>query len=687
MTGSASAEPDYSDNSTNSTYAGQDILHSLQWTDSSGVSGYIFQFCNGTWTGADCGGATAELKEYYNTNDDTQMYIHSTQWSAQTFNSSVGFNIKTVGTKLYKATDGMINISIYPTNATGHPDTSSAPLISGEFNGSTLGASPGAWVNLTFDSSYPIAADTLYAIVMYVENVGGADGIDWRLDNTAASYARGSRHYSTNSGTAWILTASADMMFETYSEEGAGWVNDTFVQMTGTTNWSNVTKPVNTTESANIAWKVYANDTSDNWNTSATYSYLTTAPTPAAGVVIIEPGVIFDPASSNTNYTFHSQYNVTSISVNSTHIEINSAMLQAEPDTGTVNCTIYEYGTSGDHYRVFNITNTSAGWCYQETANISTTCGGLSTGTYTGTILGSDPWMQAFDGDWDTHAYNIEIYVNYTKPATAKSSSLWQVKDTDSITNTTRNISLSTCWDGYSDKVVLKGITTGAGVSYYARYYCHNSTIWVEVLNMSVGALRNDIYEEAMWWDLDATTVTITQGGYVLDDSVLIWRNKVRDGIAQLANATGFFSITQSLSTYNITSYLGNISDFPIITAYKLFTYGAFHNMTQLRDIYANITFYDTTPADTFYINTTWYKTNATGTYALDCCDTNNQTAYNNTETTITIPCYSNQTTVADNITAQMTVVDSAGNTNSTNATGTIKSHWWDDYWEWEENW
>ena len=47
--------------------------------------------------------------------------------------------------------------------------------------------------------------------------------------------------------------------------------------MIGTANWSNVTKVVNFTSGSTIQWIVYANDSSDNWNVSSTYSYDTTA--------------------------------------------------------------------------------------------------------------------------------------------------------------------------------------------------------------------------------------------------------------------------------------------------------------------------------------------------------------------------------------------------------------------------
>ncbi|NYZ79346.1 DUF2341 domain-containing protein [Candidatus Micrarchaeota archaeon] len=51
--------PSYSLNSTSSTLAGTPGVHNLYWQDSAGLSGYIFQFCNGTWNGTGCGGGGA----------------------------------------------------------------------------------------------------------------------------------------------------------------------------------------------------------------------------------------------------------------------------------------------------------------------------------------------------------------------------------------------------------------------------------------------------------------------------------------------------------------------------------------------------------------------------------------------------------------------------------------------------
>jgi hypothetical protein len=52
-------------------------------------------------------------------------------------------------------------------------------------------------------------------------------------------------------------------------------VNDSWVAFSGKTNWSNVTKTVNETEGCTIKWKVYANDSSDNWNASENFSFVT----------------------------------------------------------------------------------------------------------------------------------------------------------------------------------------------------------------------------------------------------------------------------------------------------------------------------------------------------------------------------------------------------------------------------
>lgn len=57
-------------------------------------------------------------------------------------------------------------------------------------------------------------------------------------------------------------------------------VNDSWVSFTD--GWSNVTKMINSTAGCTVNWKVYANDTSDNWNSTSDFSYSTTPPDTSA---------------------------------------------------------------------------------------------------------------------------------------------------------------------------------------------------------------------------------------------------------------------------------------------------------------------------------------------------------------------------------------------------------------------
>lgn len=92
--------------------------------------------------------------------------------------------------------------------------------------------------------------------------------------------------------------------------------------------------------------------------------------------------------------------------------------------------------------------------CYQETANISTDCGGLATGDYglSGDWFSSD---HLFDGNWatsDVPAFSapVSLLVNYSKPTTATNDSLWTIK-----TSSTNNFSIApSCWN-YDDKLLF----------------------------------------------------------------------------------------------------------------------------------------------------------------------------------------------------------------------------------------
>jgi len=117
----------------------------------------------------------------------------------------------------------------------------------------------------------------------------------------------------------------------------------------------------------------------------------------------------------------------------------------------------------------------AASWCYQETANVSTACGGVTTGNYNYVGNPDFPWDMTF-------------YINYTKPATANNSSLWQVKhgwatpgDGDvAIAPSAYNISIPTsCWS--QTPLQLAIYTTGSETNFNSQPKCYNGTAWQNI--------------------------------------------------------------------------------------------------------------------------------------------------------------------------------------------------------------
>jgi len=203
-----------------------------------------------------------------------------------------------------------------------------------------------------------------------------------------------------------------------------------------------------------------------------------------------------------------------------------------------------------------NVTNGSiilsgiSGWCYQETANVSTSCGGLSTGKYYVSTYGSSQDVSnVIDGDWDTFGYsiiyqdNIEYFINYTKPINALNSSLWQVKHGDIDINLTINKS---CWD-YNNSILLFKFVSFNYSGSFSRASCYNGADFIEMsFELDVGdpfnPIKNRLYEEAMWWNISSGNVTLDIGN---------------DGDVEFNN-TGIFNTTNQTINFasEINEYL-----------------------------------------------------------------------------------------------------------------------------------
>ena len=121
------------------------------------------------------------------------------------------------------------------------------------------------------------------------------------------------------------------------------------------------------------------------------------------------------------------------------------------PDTYWWSANVTDYTTWTNQTYILTINS----YCYQETANESTVCGGLDTGNYS---FEGDA-ENFIDGDWDTSItpgldQTTVVYINYSKPIGSKENyNNWFVKDGAGETN----LSIpNSCWNWNSSRIWLK---------------------------------------------------------------------------------------------------------------------------------------------------------------------------------------------------------------------------------------
>ena len=135
-------------------------------------------------------------------------------------------------------------------------------------------------------------------------------------------------------------------------DNGTGtFINDTAIPFSGTENWSNVTKVINSTVGSLIRWKVYANDTSNNWNVSDTYSFIANA-----------LSIIFVPPTDNNNANVSRNWTYINATIDATN-GVNTCMLDWNGTIevmskfvsgSSVFCSINKTASEGKYsYRVF----------------------------------------------------------------------------------------------------------------------------------------------------------------------------------------------------------------------------------------------------------------------------------------------------------------------------------------------
>ncbi len=269
-----------------------------------------------------------------------------------------------------------------------------------------------------------------------------------------------------------------------------------------------------------------------------------------------------------------------------------------------------------------NVPGAIGSGCYQEFANVSTSCGGLNTGTYTDRSTGmscpSPSWDSTFskliDSDWETYSFaagtqcNTRLVINYTKPVSSLNQSLWQVKFSNKTSILIKNYTLpASCWDYSSERISLH-LQSSSYSPYCVTMSCANITktdaldsVVIDQYCYPQGeiGINNILYEEAMIWNLssrwDVSNLSLTlENISVFNYSGTL--NQTRIDVDDfsfevntfLRNCTedllGYCTLPMILRTnspiqlnisnleiyFNTTEYIWNISDSPELDSYQI---------------------------------------------------------------------------------------------------------------------
>ena len=166
-----------------------------------------------------------------------------------------------------------------------------------------------------------------------------------------------------------------------------------------------------------------------------------------------------------------------------------------------------------------NVEVLTVDYCYQESANVSTICGGLDTGNYfvngfwgsgREAYLGIDENYITFALSNNGADLDDSIYINYTKPSGSSVSSIWQVL-LGSVGNGDVPVNLSIpldCWNKYNDKLSFRFTSISTDLPFNGAS-CYNGTwniLWDGQVN---GTGTGDaLYEEAMYWNITTYNTT-----------------------------------------------------------------------------------------------------------------------------------------------------------------------------------
>ena len=195
----------------------------------------VINLLNITWRGAE-------------TTDDTTVRLAVYNWTANSWTR--------IGT--VPAAPGTLTLNLSGVNKNNH--------IGSTNNNVTLSIS--TMGGLADGLPENVSTDWVKLDVTYTDN-----NPQWSSNTTNNTLAGGYTLHSVN----WTDDLGLSGYIFSFDNGTGAQVNDSFVLFSGTQNWSNVSKWVNTTGDATIRWRVFANDSLGQVNSTSNFTYTTVA--------------------------------------------------------------------------------------------------------------------------------------------------------------------------------------------------------------------------------------------------------------------------------------------------------------------------------------------------------------------------------------------------------------------------
>jgi hypothetical protein len=252
-------------------------------------------------------------------------------------------------------------------------------------------------------------------------------------------------------------------------------------------------------------------------------------------------------------------------------------------------------------------------YCYQGTANVSNSCGGLGTGNYTliGTAIGTGGLSSFWDEDWASYLApntDAQVFVNWSVPQFANTNlSKYELRINyiwNNFTTTSTNPIPQECMD--KRPISFRYGIYSAGANYQGNFSCLNNTGW-QLINRTFGAdnVFKNLYEEAFYWyiadDYKEVTDIYNTTSYVGFNEYAL--NITYNSTYYTSPSASFYynnsgtQVSVGASTIFETSYFGNNT---LYYRTNVYINSSFIGNNSARWVYS---FYDTSLAKTIVFN------------------------------------------------------------------------------------